>query len=500
MTPMQAESRQQKSLPPKPVTKSVRALIKSASVFLHLLVLTTLYGCQQPSSLDQVRERGLLRIVTRNGPTTFYTDGGQNSGFEYHLAKEFADYLGVKLKMYPVYGRDDILKQLRRDKADIAAAGLTIAANDMNDFRYSVGYGDAMPRVVYKIGTRRPRKIEDLVGKKISVSSNSRYSTLLQQLKQQLPALSWSDMYDKETIDLLEMVREGSIDHTVVNEHEFIAYRGIFSDLSMSLTLEDSQQIGWVLHRKRGKSAALYSELDNFLVDMKNSGRLAELQERFFGHSKGINQVSALEFAANIKRRLPQYEKMFRVIATEYGLPWELLAAMAYQESLWNPKAVSPTGVRGMMMLTKATAAQVDIDDRSNAEQSLRGGAEYFLSIRSRIPEDIAEPDRSWFALAAYNVGMGHVEDARIITEARGDDPHKWMDVKKHLPLLRKRKWYSKTRYGFARGNEPVTYVQNIRHYYDVLLQQEIARTRHKPPIEVSHLMPAALSKPMPAI
>ncbi len=471
-----------------------------ATTALLITLVMTVSGCQQPSSLDQIKERGILKIVTRNGPTTFYPDEGQNTGFEYHLAKEFANYLNVDLHMYSVYGRDDIFSHLKRNKADIAAAGLTVKANDLSNFRYSAGYAEAKPRVVYKIGTPRPRKLSDLSGKKIVISSDSRYSQLLHKLKETLPGLQFSESYDKETIDLLEMVLDGRIDYTVVNEHEFIAYRGIFSNLSISLTLEDPQQLAWVLHRKRGKSAALYNELDNFLIDLKSSGRLAELHERFFGHSSEINQVSALEFAANIEKRLPTFEKMFRVIATEYGLPWELLAAMAYQESLWNPKAVSPTGVKGMMMLTKATAAQVEIDDRSNVEQSLRGGAEYFVSIRARIPEDIAEPDRSWFALAAYNVGLGHLEDARVITQSRGDDPHKWMDVKEHLPLLRKRKWYSKTRYGFARGNEPVTYVQNIRHYYDVLRQQEIAQTRAKPPIEVSHLMPKALSKPMPAI
>lgn len=146
---------------------------------------------------------------------------------------------------------------------------------------------------------------------------------------------------------------------------------------------------------------------------------------------------------------------------------------MAYQESHWDPEAVSPTGVRGMMMLTRATASDLGIETRTDAEQSINGGARYFASLLSRIPARIQEPDRKWMALASYNIGLGHLEDARRITEREGYNPDLWIDVKKHLPLLRQKKYYKNTRFGYARGNEAVNYVENIRRYYDSLLWLE---------------------------
>ena len=122
------------------------------------------------------------------------------------------------------------------------------------------------------------------------------------------------------------------------------------------------------------------------------------------------------------------------------------------------------------MMLTQATAEQVGVKDRTNPKESIFGGALYLKQRLKKIPERIPEPDRTWFALASYNVGFGHLEDARIITQKLGKNPDKWLDVKQSLPLLTKKKWHSKTKYGYARGNEPVIYVDNIRSYLDLLL------------------------------
>ena len=149
---------------------------------------------------------------------------------------------------------------------------------------------------------------------------------------------------------------------------------------------------------------------------------------------------------------------------------WRKLAAASYQESHWNPSARSPTGVRGMMMLTLPTAAYVGVDNRLDPEQSIRGGAFYLKDMMERLPDTIPENQRIWFALASYNIGLGHVEDARRLTESMGMDPDAWADVKKVLPLLQQSKYYKQTRYGYARGSEAVHYVDSIRRYYDTLV------------------------------
>ncbi len=142
---------------------------------------------------------------------------------------------------------------------------------------------------------------------------------------------------------------------------------------------------------------------------------------------------------------------------------------MGYQESHWLPTATSKTGVRGLMMLTLRTAKAMGVKNRLDPRQSIQGGARYISLLMSKLPESIYPADRVWFALAAYNVGMGHLGDARKLTAAEGLDPDKWLDVKTILPRLAQKQWYSKTRYGYARGGEPVHFVNNIRRYYDIL-------------------------------
>jgi membrane-bound lytic murein transglycosylase F len=136
-----------------------------------------------------------------------------------------------------------------------------------------------------------------------------------------------------------------------------------------------------------------------------------------------------------------------------------------------------------MMMLTKPTARELGVDNRLDVSQSLRGGARYFKDMMRRLPKRIQQPDRTWMALAAYNIGLGHLEDARVLTEHQGGDPNLWQDVMERLPLLQQSKYYKKTRYGYARGQEAVTLVQNIRHYYNILAWQDLPDTQPLPPL-----------------
>ena len=151
-------------------------------------------------------------------------------------------------------------------------------------------------------------------------------------------------------------------------------------------------------------------------------------------------------------------------------IDWRLIAAIAYQESHWDPEAISPTGVRGMMMLTAHTADMMEVVDRHDARSSVLGGAHYYLRVRSKVPERIREPDRSWLAVAAYNLGFGHLEDARILTQFQGADPDQWDEVRERLPLLSDKAWFSRVQRGFAPGQTAVTYVDNVRRYYEILM------------------------------
>jgi len=237
--------------------------------------------------------------------------------------------------------------------------------------------------------------------------------------------------------------------------------------LRVAFDIGEKQELAWALPKTDDNS--LYLEVQKFFKKIKENGELTRLIERNYGHVEDFDYVGTKIFRRHIETRLPRYQALFESAAARYNFDWRLIAAMGYQESHWDPDAVSPTGVRGIMMLTQKTAKDLNIKDRLDPRSSISGGTKYFKQTHQRINKKIPEPDRTWMAMAAYNVGYSHLQDARKITRKLKKDPNRWIDVKQALPLLAKKKWYKQTRYGYARGWEPVQYVENIRSYYDIL-------------------------------
>ncbi len=209
------------------------------------------------------------------------------------------------------------------------------------------------------------------------------------------------------------------------------------------------------------------------MLQERESGRLAAVMDRFYNNTERLDRLGMFHFLRDTRARLPQLIGIFRQAGRAYDLDWRLLAAVGYQESNWDPSASSFTGVRGIMMLTAQTADQLGVNDRLDPAQSIDGGARYLARLRARLPDRIAEPDRTWMALAAYNLGMGHLRDARKLTQKQGLNPDRWSDVSKSLDLLSQEKWHSQTHYGYARGFEARTYVENIQRFYKVLVWME---------------------------
>lgn len=176
-------------------------------------------------------------------------------------------------------------------------------------------------------------------------------------------------------------------------------------------------------------------------------------------------------FLKHINTRLPHYRKTFQQAEKDTGISWVLLASMGYQESKWNRHAISPTGVRGLMMLTRSTAADMGIENRLDPKKSIAGGARYLAHLHKRVHEDTYVSDRMFLALAAYNVGMGHVKDAQLLARRLGKNPHQWNELKGVLPLLAKKQYYQDLPHRYARGWEPVQYVKRIQEYQKILHQ-----------------------------
>lgn len=444
-----------------------KSVVSLFAVFLFVVSVVTACSPQtRPNAMTVVQEREVLRVGTLMNPTSYYFDHDREQGFEYDLAKRFADRLGVELEMVPRFDVNDLFTMLRRGEIDIVAAGLDRTSSRAKVFRFGPPYDVISQKVVFKQGSRqRPRDLQQITDGEIVVVEGSSHHEYLQSLGNSIPSLEWRATRDHDAVELLQMVMSGEIAYTIADSTTLDVQRRFHPGLSVAFTVKEDQDIAWAL--PQGTDDSLFSAVVEYFGEIRASGRLAHIKEQHFGHVQQFNYVTTSLFIDAVKRVLPRYIDLFKEHSG--SLDWRLLAAISYQESLWDPRAVSPTGVRGMMMLTLPTAKAMGVKSRLNVEQSIRGGARYLERMLDRVPARIPQPDRTWFALAAYNIGFGHLEDARIITEQQGGNPDRWVDVKKRLPLLRQKQFYRHTRYGFARGDEPVKYVGNIRRFYDTL-------------------------------
>lgn len=426
-------------------------------------------ACQPtPPLLDQVKQQGELVVATRVGPTTYYRELERETGFEYELARSFAAFLDVDLRIVTYDDLGQMLEDVRQGKVHLAAAGLAITPERARQFRFTSPYQQTSQQVIYRLGTPRPSTIEDLYQRRISVLANSNHHEYLTLLQQQHPALHWDAIPHASALHLLQLVHEGKADVAVVDSDVFLSYRNLFPELRQGFDLKAAEPLAWAFSASHDTSLFTMAEL--FFNQENESGALEALRVRFFGH-RDFDYVGARTFLHHMDTRLTQYEDAFRAVGRETNLDWRLLAAIGYQESLWNPNAISPTGVRGLMQLTRRTADEMGISDRRDPTQSIQAGARYFRKLFDRLPEEIREPHRTWFALSAYNVGYGHLMDARRLARGAGRDPNDWFVVREYLPLLMQPEYYSRTRHGYARaGAESVVYVRNVRRYYDALV------------------------------
>jgi membrane-bound lytic murein transglycosylase F len=422
----------------------------------------------KPNTLERVKEDGVLRVVTRNSPATYFQDRNGETGFEYELVKRFAEDLGVELKIETADNLDDLFDQIQKPGGPVlAAAGLIDTEQRRKQARFSHSYLDVTPQVIYRNGQSRPTEPGDLVGKRITVLKGSSHAEQLAALKAQNPAIEYEESDAVEVVDLLRMVDEGQTDITLVDSNELAMNQVYFPNVRVAFDLGEGKGQRWAV--ALGEDNSLLNEINAYLDKVSKNGTLQRLKDRYYGHVDVLGYVGAYTFAQHLQERLPKYEKHFQASAKKEQVDWRLLAAIGYQESLWQPSVTSKTGVRGLMMLTQSTAQAMGVSNRLDAKQSIQGGAKYFAYVKEQLDDKIQEPDRTWFALASYNIGSGHLEDARKLAENEGLNPNKWLDVKKMLPRLSQKKWYSKTRYGYARGGEPVHFVANIRRYYDIL-------------------------------
>ena len=465
-------------LSPRAHRAQVISGVIAALVVMLLLIVYPSVTKNSMTQLEKIQQRGYIKFLTLNSASTYYQDSEGETGFEYQLGLLFSEYIEVEAKFITVSRFADLYPELLYGSGDIVAAGLSKNESEFsNAVMYGPRYYEVTNQILYRRGNvERPREISDLFGGTLQVISGTSQVKLLHQLQDNYPELSWIESDDIAIEELVELVENGKADFILADAHEIALQRRFFPELRIAFELGHPKQLRWAFNHANDNSLALAVEA--FFAQIKQDGRLEQLIHRYYSYVARFNYSDIQTFNWHVQNRLPKYQALFKQEAVASGIDWRLLAAIGYQESLWNARAKSPTGVRGLMMLTLATANQMKVENRLDPAQSIRGGAKYFARVLNRVPQRITEPDRTWLALASYNVGFGHVEDARKITERNGGDPDKWIDVKKSLPLLARKKWYKGTKFGYARGWEPVKYVENIRKYYEYLVGSDIKDRR----------------------
>ena len=416
--------------------------------------------------LERIRDAGELRLITRNAPTTYFEGRDGPAGLEYELGRAFAGHLGVKATFVVADHVPDIFYALDDGKGQIAAAGLTNTLHRTRSYLFGPSYQIVQQQLVCRRGGPRPESLADLAGLDLAVVAGTSYAERLSHIRDDHPKVTWEELPEVGTEQLLEAVWERQRDCTVADSNIVAINRRYFPELVVRMDMSEPEALGWVLP---ADARALQAELFRWFKDFKASGGMDDLLEKYYGHVEIFDYVDTRRFKSRVRHRLPRYRDYFRDAAERYGVSWTLLAAQAYQESHWRPRAKSPTGVRGMMMLTLPTAREVGIKSRLDARQSILGGTRYLVELKQRLPTSITEPDRTWIALAAYNVGMGHVYDARTLARRLDKDPDSWNELMTVLPLLAQKRYYKTVKYGYARGREPVRYVQRIRNFQDIL-------------------------------
>jgi len=418
------------------------------------------------SHLDQIRAKGQLDILIRNAPTIMYEGKSGTEGLEYDLVMDFAEYLDIIPNFIVKSDTVGILESFVAGEGDIATAGLTQTSLREQIFSFGPQYQSVQQQVICRRDSKIPKTPSDLKNVSLWVTAASSYVGTLVQLKRDNAELSWNETDAYDTEQLLQQVWERKIGCTIADSNIVAINRRYYPELVIAFNISEPETHAWVLPKGASDLQAVLNQWFNFY---KSSGELEATLERNFGYVDSFDYVDTKRFKKQIRNRLPKYKKYFISAAAKHSLPWTLVAAQAYQESHWRARAKSPTGVRGIMMLTQPTAREMGVKWRLNPKTSIFGGAKYLRKLMRKLPAEIEEPDRTWFALAAYNVGMGHVKDARSLAIKQGKDPNKWNDLVEVLPLLSQKKYFETLKYGYARGQEPVLYVKRIRNFQDIL-------------------------------
>jgi len=451
----------------RPIPQLIIFALWVLAVFYVMNPIVSLYKF---NTLHKIIKAGQITVITRNSAHCYYTYREEPMGFEYDLAKAFADYLGVELKVQIAEDWEEMIPLLEDGTGAIIAAGMTITPKRQKQVAFSDGYMNIQQHIISRRNRAKIKKLEDLSGKTIHVRAATSYQERLEEIQKKGIDFNIELHHDLPTEELIQHVDSGDIEYTVADSNIALLNRRHYPGAIMAGAISDLQQLGWAVHPAAHR---LKAKINSFLTSIKKNGEYDEIYRKYYGDVANFDYVDLSIFHRRIKTRLSRYSPFIKAAAKKHGFDWRLISAQIYQESHLNPWAKSPAGAKGLMQLLSRTARSLGVKDIYNPVENINAGVQYLKKLYDLF-DGANETDRLLISLAAYNIGQGHIRDARRLAVKMNLDPDSWESLAKTLPLLSFRKYYKNSKYGYCRGTEPVLYIKQIMIYYDILKRRGI--------------------------
>ncbi|MFC1489013.1 membrane-bound lytic murein transglycosylase MltF [Thermodesulfobacteriota bacterium] len=447
-----------------------------ALVFLAFASLWCLFGCEkapQSTTLEDVLKTGELSVITRNNAHCYYIYRDQAMGFEYDLAKAFADYLGVKLKVVIAEKWEGMIPALNSETGAFIAASMTITPKRQKQAIFSNYYNGIQQHIITHRSNLSVKRVEDLAGKTVHIRQGTSYQERLEALRKQGLDIKAKLHVDIPTQELIRRVAEKEIEITIADSNIALLNRRYYPQIEIGDPINEKEYLGWVVKKD---SLDFRDRINVFFDKIKKSGEFTRIYNKYYKDVETFDYVDIRAYHRRLETRLPIYKQIIIQVANRYDFDWRLIAAQMYQESHFDPKARSHAGAFGLMQLTLFTARSLGVKNILDPTQNISAGVEHLNNLYALFDEAEGS-NRLFLALAAYNIGQGHIRDAQNLARKMNLDPNKEVSLLKTLPLLEYAKYYKKTNFGYARGSEAIRYIKRIMIYYDILKQQGVEYT-----------------------
>jgi len=439
-------------------------------LFISFCILVVLEKSSEDSSLKYILKKGEITLITQNNAHCFYIYRDQPMGFEYELAKAFAEYLGVKLKVQIIEKWEDLIPALKNNKGAFIAANMTASPERKKAAAFSDGYMRVRQHIIVNKKNRDIQNQEDLAGHTVHVRKMMPYEEQLNKLKKRGINLKIAFHEDTATEELIRKVSEGEIEITIAYTNIAHLNRRYYPRITVTGAISEYESLGWAVDKN---ALSLASRMNSFFKTIKANGKFAEIYNRYYSDIDSFDNININNFYLLMQIRFPLYSQTIKEVSAKYGFDWRLIAAQAYQESHFDPLAQSHAGAYGLMQITEQTAFGLGFMDIYDPEQNIYAGVRHLKNLYNSY-DKASGLDRLLIALAAYNIGEGHIMDAKDLAVKKNLDPNDWASLSRVLPLLSEERYYSKTKYGYCRGFEAVNYINQIMNYYDILKKEVI--------------------------